>query len=197
MLKDSIPENSPCILVEGPRCCDNNAFYFKWQRAAAKANALLLEAINDDSFEDEVFEVIIHHAYFSIGGTILDARLMESPPSFVVRPRVIEFLMMVEMGFLVRTGERYQMVIPSPPTMAKVRRAALKAVKLAKTEDEQCYRHLEDLVTTMTYAEAKAWQARLHGMDQDQRCADRQLLLETPSDFKIARPAALRVRREN
>ena len=40
-----------------------------------------------------------------------------------------EFIMMVEMGFFVRTGQRYQMVIPAGVTMGKVKRSALKFAK--------------------------------------------------------------------
>jgi hypothetical protein len=53
------------------------------------------------------------------------------------------------------------------------------ALKLAQTEDEEYYLHPEYLVVTMPYAEAKAWQVRLRGMGEDNRCADRLLLLET------------------
>ena len=89
---------------------------------------------------------------------------------------VDEFTMMVEMGFFVLTGQRYQMVIPTRLTIGKVKRAALK---LAQTEDEEYYLHPEYLVVTMPYAEAKAWQVRLRGMNEDNRCADKLLLLET------------------
>jgi hypothetical protein len=90
--------------------------------------------------------------------------------------------MMVEMGFFVLTGQRYQMVIPTQLIMAKVKRAALK---LAQTEDEECYLHPEYLVATMPYAEAKAWQNRLREMGDDHRNADRLLLLDTyPCDRK-------------
>ena len=89
---------------------------------------------------------------------------------------VDEFTMMVEMGFFVLTGQRYQMVIPTRLTIGKVKRAALK---LAQTEDEEYYLHPEYLVVTMPYAEAKAWQVRLRGMSEDNRCADKLLLLET------------------
>ena len=82
--------------------------------------------------------------------------------------------MMVEMGFFVRTSERYQMMIPTSLNMKKVRAAMLK---LAQTEDEQYYLHPEHLVVTMPYAQTKEWQARLHQMSQDHRCADRDLLL--------------------
>ena len=86
-----------------------------------------------------------------------------------------EFAMMIGMGFFVLTGQRYQMVVPMPLTLVKVMKAALR---LAKTEDEEYFLHPEDIVTTMPYAEAKAWQGRLRGMDE----AHRLLLLDTYPD---------------
>ena len=68
------------------------------------------------------------------------------------------------------------MVIPTRLTIGRVKRAALK---LAQTEDEKSYLHPEYLVVTMPYAEAKAWQVRLRDMGEDNRCADKLLLLET------------------
>ncbi len=196
MLKDSIPENSPCLLVEGPSWGDV-AFYGKWLLAAAKADALWKRAIKDRGFENEVCAVKGTH--FGIGATVLLWRL-ETTPAFVVRLDegywVEVFTLMVEMGFFVRTGQRYQMAIPTRLTLGKVKRAALK---LAQTEDddEKFYLHPEYLIATMPYAEATAWQERLRRMEEDHRCADRRLLLETPSDFKIPRPAALRLNPQN
>jgi hypothetical protein len=46
--------------------------------------------------------------------------------------------MMVEMGFFVLTGERYQMVIPPRLNMDRVKMAALK---LAETEDEEYFQN--------------------------------------------------------
>jgi hypothetical protein len=82
---------------------------------------------------------------------------------------------MTEMGFFVRTGQRYQMTIPTRLDIHKLKSAMLK---LAQTEDEEYYLHPEYLVATMPYAEAEAWQHRLRDMDQDRRHADRLLLLE-------------------
>ncbi len=198
MLKDSIPENSPCILVEGPRWGDA-AFYGKWLIGAGKANTLWEKAYKDPSFRKAVERLTVDYIpHFGILATVLLSYLEGNYYSFVV-PVHNEmegevFTMMVEMGFFVLTGQRYQMVIPSRLTIGKVKKAALK---LAQTEDHEYYLHPEHLVAAMPYAEAKTWQARLRHMDENHRCADRHLLLETPSDFKIARPAALKVRPEN
>ena len=53
----------------------------------------------------------------------------------------------------------------------------VSALKVALTEDEDCYLHPEYLIATMAYARAQQWQRRLRSMDEDQRCADRALLL--------------------
>ena len=179
-LEVSIQKDSPCILVEGPRWADA-AFYGKWLLAAAKANALWEKAIKDPSFEKQVNRLMVAYIpEFSISATVLLSYLEKNFASLVVRlddeMGVEEFTMMVEMGFFVLTGQRYQMVIPTRLTIGKVKRAALK---LAQTEDEEYYLHPEYLVVTMPYAEAKAWQVRLRGMGEDNRCADRLLLLET------------------
>ena len=179
-LEVSIHKNSPCILVEGPRWGDT-AFYGKWLLAAAKANALWKKAIKDPRFKRQVDRLMVAYiAEFSIGATVLLSYLEKNLASLVVRlddeMEVEEFTMMVEMGFFALTGQRYQMVIPTRLTIGKVKRAAQK---LAQTEDEEYYLHPEYLVATMPYAEAKAWQARLRGMGEDNRCADRLLLLET------------------
>src|SRR5262249_44470636 len=114
---------------------------------------------------------------FSITATVLLSWLEKNLTSLVVELYEAEgedFVMMVEMGFFVRTGERYQMAIPTRLNMRKIKAAMLK---LAQTEDEQYYLHPEYLVATMPYAQTKEWQARLYQMSQDHRCADRDLLL--------------------
>ena len=163
-LKDWIPENLPCILVEGPRWADTE-FYGKWLLAAAKAHALSEKA----GFKG-----------LNVAATGMLAYLWRDRVAVKVCSSDWIFIMMVELGLFVRTGQRYQMVIPAGVTMGKVKRFALKFA-----DDEEYTRYLEQHVAIMPIAEAKAWQARLLDMDQDQRCADRNLLLETPSDFVV------------
>ena len=165
------------VLVEGPRWADAE-FYGKWLLAAAKANALWQQSMKDPSFVKKVDRLMITSVPdFSITATVLLSWLEKNLAYLVVELYEAEgedFVMMVEMGFFVRTGERYQMVIPTRLNMKKVKAAMLK---LAQTEDEQYYLHPEYLVATMSYAQTKEWQARLHQMSQDHRCADRDLLL--------------------
>jgi hypothetical protein len=49
--------------------------------------------------------------------------------------------------------------------------------KFAKTEDEDGL-HPEYLIAAMPYAQAEEWQSRLRVMDEDQRRADRAVLLD-------------------
>ena len=161
--KISIHENEPYILVEGPKWGDAE-FYGKWLLAAAKTNALWKKAINDPSIEKQVeMLTIIYMPDFGIGATVMVSQLEENLASFAIQLNgvaielVDEFVMMAEMGFFVLTGQRYQMAIPAQLNMDVVKRAALK---FAQTEDEDIL-HPENLVATMPYAEAKAWQERL------------------------------------
>jgi hypothetical protein len=176
-LEDYEDEAQPYVLVEGPRWADAE-FYGKWLLAAAKANALWQEAMKDPCFMKKVDRLmIISIPDFSITATVLLSWLEKNLASLVValyEEEGEDFVMLVEMGFFVRTGERYQMVIPTRLNMTKVKAAMLK---LAQTEDEQYCLHPEYLVATMSYAQTKEWQARLHQMSQDHRCADRDLLL--------------------
>jgi hypothetical protein len=169
-------------LVEGPRWADTVS-YGSWLLAIAKADALWKEAIKDPSFKKEVDRLmVVSMPDFSIGATILLSRLEKNLASFLVdlnEEEGEEFVMMVEMGFFALTGQRYQMVIPAHLDMKRVKSAALK---LAQTEDD------EYLVATIPYTQAKEWQARLRLMDENQRCADRILLLDTAGDG--APPAA-------
>jgi hypothetical protein len=154
-------------------------FYGSWLLAIAKADALWKEAIKDPRFNKKVERpMVVSIPDFSIGGTILLSRLEKNLASFLVDLNAEEgeeFVMMVEMGFFVLTGQRYQMVIPAHLDMKTVEIAALK---LAQTEDEEYYLHPERLVATMPYTQAEEWQARLRLMDEDLRCADRILLLD-------------------
>ena len=175
--EDSIDESEPRILVEGPMFGDAE-FFGRWLLAAAEANAFWLNALEDHTFQSRVNRLCDELPDFGIAATIMLSRLEKKVASFVVDPNDTlgtEFVMMVEMGFFVLTGQRYQMVIPSRLTMEKVKRAA---VKYAETDDTEFCLHPEYLIVTMPYGEANAWQTRLQNMDRAHRVADRNLLLE-------------------
>ncbi len=174
-----------CILVEGPRWGDA-AFYGKWLIAAAKANALWEKAIKDHNFQQEIERLMwFYIPDFGICATILITYLRRSLASVRVYLRdweAEEFTIMLELGFFVKTGERYQMAIPSGLTLEEVKKAALK---LARTEDEENILHPEYFVASMPHPEAEVQQKWLCTMDQDQRCAERhRLLAQIPQEGK-------------
>ena len=76
-LEDPLHETEPYILVEGPRWGDAE-FYGKWLLAAAKAEALWKEAVNDPSFKKQIEPVtMLYTPDFSIGATVLLSRFEE------------------------------------------------------------------------------------------------------------------------
>jgi hypothetical protein len=159
-------------LVEGPRWADTE-FYANWLLAAAKANELWTEALNNPRFSKRIDRLTIaYFPDFNIAATVLLSRLEKDLATLVVGLNCEaipeEFAMMIGMGFFVLTGDRYQMVIPTQLTLGKVMKAALR---LAKTEDDEYNLHPEYIITMMPYAEAKAWQSRLRGMDETHRQA--------------------------
>jgi hypothetical protein len=83
--------------------------------------------------------------------------------------------LLARMGSFVLTGERYQMVLPSGLKSEIVRDAALA---LAGTEDDKYVIHPEHLLRVVPLSSAQGWQRRLQQMDEEQRLADRGLLLE-------------------
>ena len=179
MLSDDRSE--PCILIEGPIWADAK-FYGRWLVAADRANQFWLKALKNPLFEKQVDRLTIGSMPdFGIGATVMLSRLEKNFASFIVHltsgdeELVDEFVMMVEMGFFVLTGHRYQMAIPTRLNMERVKRAALK---FAQTEDEDYYLHPEYLVVTMLKTEAEVWQRRLREMDPAHRCADRAALLD-------------------
>jgi hypothetical protein len=172
-----------CALVEGPTWADTK-FYAKWLLSAAQANELWTEALNDPQFSNRIDRLtFVYIPDFNIGATVLLSGLKQNFVSLVIKMNGDEesehFAMMIEMGFFVLTGQRYQMVIPRQLTLELVKNAALA---LAETEDEDSHLHPENIITTMPYTEGKAWQSRLRGMDEARRHADRLLLLDVYPD---------------
>jgi hypothetical protein len=78
-------------------------------------------------------------------------------------------------GFFSRTGARYQMTIPERVNLVAICDAL---VRLAETEDKDCFLHPEKLLVTLTREEANSWKYRLMAMHWQQRLADREVLLE-------------------
>lgn len=150
-----------CILAEGPAWADAE-FYGQWLLAAARAEALWQGALQDPAFEKKVSRLTCSYMPdFGISATLLISRLGKEFVSISIPMAdegMVEAAMMVGMGFFIRIGEHYRMAIPHGLNMDTVKACA---VKLAKTEDAQCWLHPERLLTTITKEKASREQSRL------------------------------------
>jgi len=177
-----VHETETCVLVEGPRWPDAEV-YGKWLLMATKAEALWKKVLKDTSFESQIdLLTAVYRPQFDRSASLFLFQLKKNLVSFTIPlhnsedwAELDQFALMAEMGFFVLTDGRYQMVIPAKLNIDVVKSAALR---LAKTEDEDGLHHPEYLVATMPYAQAEEWQARLRDMNEEQRCADRALLLD-------------------
>lgn len=177
--EDRVDPDEPYILIEGPRWGDAE-FYAKWLSAAANAERLWKKAqAEDPHFAEQIDRLQVVYSFdFGISATYFLGQLTKEFFTMAIRvdSEDGEFIsVMVEMGFFVLTGERYQMVIPPQLDLSRVKKAALK---LAQTEDADYVIHPELIVRAMPFREAKAWQRRLGEMDERQRLCDRRLLIE-------------------
>src|SRR5262249_53589873 len=151
-----------------------------WLRMAAKANELLQEARNGDSDFNKSIETLemLQCLDFGIMATVFLSQFVDKKfYTFVFDPaesaHLLDFALMVEMGFFTLTEDRYQMTLPTELDIDLVKQAHLK---LAGTEDEE-WIYLEQLIVDMPRARAIEFQRLLGDMDQDQRLADRRSLL--------------------
>jgi hypothetical protein len=166
------------ILVEGPAWGDAD-FYGHWLLEAAKAQRLLDQAKRDDAAFREALDTtveICHCLDYGIMATVLLSQFAKNKQfqTFTVDIAYfdpIDFILMVGMGFFVLTGDRYQMALPQNLNIEFVKQAHLK---LAGTE---LWIHLERLIVAIPHARATQFQRLLGEMNQDQRLADRRLLL--------------------
>jgi hypothetical protein len=112
-----IHANKTAILVEGPAWGDAQ-FYGNWLLNAAKANELLKQARRDDPWFNKAVETleVIYCLDFGISATVYLWKLAnEGQYTFVVDPcdqDLIDFALMVDMGFFTLTESRYQIAIP-------------------------------------------------------------------------------------
>jgi hypothetical protein len=172
-------KSKPLILVEGPTWGDAE-FYGHWLLSAAKANKLLEQAKRDDPEFRKAIDTLetCQCLDFGIMGTVFLSKFVDKEfETFVIDPDteddLVDFVLMIEMGFFALTGERYQMTLPPNLDMDSVKQAHLK---LAATEDED-WIHPERLIVDMPYSKAKKYQSLLRKMNQEQRLADRRALL--------------------
>ena len=180
--KDAIHENEPYILVEGPGR-GNAEFFGNWLSAAAKADALWNKAIEGRIFKKKVeLLTVIYIPDFGEAAIFFLSKLQKDNSSFMVRLNTAQFeelheveelVVMIEMGFFVRTGQHYKMAIPVDLNIKTVKMAALK---FALTADEESL-HPESLVATIPYVEAKAWQCRQRELCKLHNRADWLMLL--------------------
>jgi hypothetical protein len=171
-------KSSTQILVEGPAWGDAD-FYGHWLLEAAKAQRLLEGAKRDDPVFRQSIDTLEVDKYLCYGimATVLVSQFVDKEfQTFIIdfaSEDVNDFCLMVQMGFFVLTGNRYQMVIPQKLDVDRVKQAHLA---LAETEDRD-WIHPERLIVAMPHAEATQFQRLLGEMNQDHRLADRRLLL--------------------
>ena len=167
----------PCALIEAAHL-GNATFYGTWFLAAAKAEALWKVVRNEEQVSGLTWGPVPDlgagaiHIVSSIKKTCC---IVELRPTLHDWPMMLEFAMMIDLGLLTLTGNRYQMSIPAQePDISTVRRAALK---LVETGDDNSTAYPERFISAMCRLEAEQWQRRLSLMTEDHRAADRIALL--------------------
>jgi hypothetical protein len=165
------------VLIEGPAWGDAE-FYGNWLINADKANKLLQQARRDDpDFNSSVDVIEVPQCLdFGIMATVFLSKFRKKFDTFILDSEsadLLDFVLMVEMGFFTLTGDRYQMTLPTKLDGDLVKQAHLK---LVGTEDED-WIHPERLVVDMPRTRAIEFQRFLGEMDPGQRLADRRALL--------------------
>ena len=144
----------PYVLIEGPRLGDAK-FYGRWLLAIAKADALRNEIADDR----DPFSSTEDLPQFATHATALLSRFDKNSAIAMIPMHVWAeykaFATLVEMGFFIRTGHRYQMMIPSNLNMAKVENAAQTLAETNFDQDEWVW---QGPLVTITHAQARAWQ---------------------------------------
>ena len=148
-------------------------FYGRWLLAIAKADALRNEIANDR----DPFSSTEDLPQFATHATALLSRFDKNSAIAMIPMHVWAeykaFATLVEMGFI-RTGHRYQMMIPSNLNMAKVENAAQTLAETNFDQDEWVW---QGPLVTITHAQARAWQDCLSLMGEGPRSAEREWLL--------------------
>ena len=159
------------VLVEGPAWGDAQ-FYGEWLLAAAKAQVLWKNALQDQQFARQIEDLrVVYEPDFGIAATVMLMNLRGHWTTFVLdleNEQGEEFAMMAGMGFFVQCGHTWQMTIPPLLTQETLKGAILT---FARTEDHEYALHPEQLVACMSLAEAKVLQKQLeifHGSRDEQ-----------------------------
>jgi len=169
MLHSYEPTNKTCVLVEGPAWPDAE-FYGRWLLSAAKTNELLQQARTtaDLRVAIDTLEVDIPDS-----ATTFVSKLAKELVTFTINENLeVDFIFMVELGFFVLTGDRYQMTLPRNLDMDRVKQAALKFAGIPRPWPSD-----EHFVALVPREYAKEHQRLLGDMNQDQRIASRRVLL--------------------
>ena len=153
-------------------------FVGRWLFAAYKANEIWREAVRDAQFYAQVQRIeIAEEFHFTFSALDYLSKLDNKTVTLTFAVDDCDlgepFAVMAPLGFFVSTGDRYQMAVPDTLTRERVKGAFLN---FAATQDGD-YLHPEKLVGTISFAEAKEWEKRLHSIGEAVRCADRALLL--------------------
>ena len=179
-------EHKTAVLVEGPAWGDAQ-FYGEWLLNAAKANELLKQARRDDPSFNKAVETleVIYCLDFGISATVYLWKLAnEGKYTFVVDPcdqDLIDFALMVDMGFFTLTECRYQITIPCGLDLQNVKRAHLK---LVETEDDE-WNHPERHILLVAHEELKEARRQLHEMNQSKRLRQRLVFLSTRQGISL------------
>jgi hypothetical protein len=178
-MNEKMPAERLWVLIEGPAPGDAE-FLGRWLLAAANADGMLQERFkHNPGLKDEIDSLeAVSDISFSLTAAKFVELLMKNLACFTLAlwdEWGQDFPVMAELGFFRLTGDRYQMTIPQEISGAMIETALLK---LADTEDEECYLHPEHFVSCLEKTDADRWQRRLERLPQLQRAADRALLLE-------------------
>lgn len=162
----SVTGNCHCVLVEGPSWGDAE-FYGRWLLAAAEAETFWQHAYRNSEFQKQVDRVCISYIpHFGISATLIIMELRDYRTSLMIDLNTEDgenFAMMVAMGFFTWSASRYEMTIPPNLTETQVKQAILK---FAQTEDAEFVLHPEQLVTAISFAEARNWQDRTRAIER-------------------------------
>jgi len=162
----------PWVLIEGPGSGDAD-FLGRWLLAAAQADQELQKKFErNPGLKQQISRIeVACNVSFSTAATKFVELLMKNLTCFSLSLRIEWgeiFVVMTDLGFFRRTGDRYQMTIPKGISGSRIQAALLR---LAATEDEH-------LVTCLSKPEVQEWQLRLERQPWKQRIADRNVLLE-------------------
>ena len=179
--KPQVPSLSELfVVVEGPSCGDAE-FVSRWLASAAEADGTLQPyLLHNPAFEQRIDRIEAEHSVeFTPAAMAFVQKWFRTLGAFTISLLDSQWsdmlAIMTGVGFFTRTGIRYQMTVPKD---LKIEAITSALMRLAHTEDAECYLHHEMLLTTMNLQEAATWKSRLNRMPWAQRDADRALLLD-------------------